>query len=202
MPQIIHKSIYPFAVSVFVHAGILLLFILSFNFISPTKNSAGNNVPIIHAYVIFHKQESSAHLNSSSVSSDIKSPKTIEKTHAQKIISTSLILAKATPQNTPKGNLQNSLVLLLHQAIQAAQIYPVSALTMHRSGRATVSFTLLPNGSINHLRLINSSGTASLDNAALSAVQNASPFQGVSRYLTSTREFQIDVVFELPPESD
>jgi TonB family protein len=58
-------------------------------------------------------------------------------------------------------------------------------------------FTLHQNGTINHPRILHSSGTQSLDLAALEAVKRAAPFQHVEQYLKESRAYQIDVVFQL-----
>lgn len=89
------------------------------------------------------------------------------------------------------------LLALLHAAIQAQQRYPLSAMEMERQGSAKVKFRLFPSGKIENLRMIQSSGTDSLDQAALAAVQNAAPFTEIHRHLTAAQEFSIDVVFEL-----
>lgn len=89
------------------------------------------------------------------------------------------------------------LLIFLHKEIQQHQRYPQSALAMEREGIVTVMFTLYTNGSIDHLQLVKSSGTTSLDNAALAAVNQSVPFKGVDKYLKQTKDYQIDVVFEL-----
>jgi TonB family protein len=96
-----------------------------------------------------------------------------------------------------QGNTRDALLMLLHTAIQKQQHYPQSAMQMERQGRVTVGFLVLKNGMVQALRLLKSSGTASLDEAALSAVRHASPFKNVDQYLTDAQEFNIDVVFEL-----
>ncbi len=105
--------------------------------------------------------------------------------------------ALAQPKAALKGARMTELIALLHAAIQKAQRYPASAQELAREGRATVSFVLAVNGEVSDLRLIHSSGTGSLDHAALAAVADAAPFGHVSNYLTEAREYQVDVVFEL-----
>lgn len=89
------------------------------------------------------------------------------------------------------------LLALLHDAIQKQQHYPPSAFEMERQGRVTVKFILFPTGFVRDLRVVKSSGTKSLDDAALSAVKDALPFSQVEHFLTASREFSIDIVFEL-----
>jgi TonB family protein len=96
-----------------------------------------------------------------------------------------------------KGEPMPELIALLHTAIQKAQRYPASAQEMEREGRATLSFTLHKNGTVSELTVLRSSGTSSLDNAALAAVNDAAPFQQVERYLSTPQVYQIDVVFRL-----
>ncbi|HEX2549315.1 MAG TPA: energy transducer TonB, partial [Gammaproteobacteria bacterium] len=106
----------------------------------------------------------------------------------------------STPEQSQKagnGNPTSELVTLLHAAIQAQQKYPDNALQMEREGKTTLSFTLYPDGSIKSLKMLNSSGTSTLDEAALTAVNAATPFKGIDKYLKNPEEFQITVAFEL-----
>lgn len=99
--------------------------------------------------------------------------------------------------SSSRGESVEPLLVLLHAAIQAQQHYPESALEMQREGRVRVGFVLRPNGSIEQVALVKSSGTSSLDAAGLQAVQDAAPIKGVERYLDGVRAFEIDVVFGL-----
>jgi TonB family protein len=105
--------------------------------------------------------------------------------------------AAAVAQNTSHGEQSNELLTLLHSAIQQQQKYPSSAMQLEREGRVTVSFSLSPAGIIQGLRLLKSSGTDSLDTAALDAVKSAAPFNGVHSLLSEPKTFNIDVVFKL-----
>lgn len=106
---------------------------------------------------------------------------------------------QATMPTRASGNEQaiSQLVALLHAAIQKKQHYPESAMEMQREGRVKLMFTLFKNGTITQLRIVQSSGTASLDAAAFAAVNEAVPFQQVEKFLKDPQEYQIDVVFEL-----
>lgn len=95
----------------------------------------------------------------------------------------------------------DALLALLHAAIQEKQQYPHSALQMGREGRVTLAFVLHKNGAISNLRIAKRSGTASLDQAAIEAVNAAAPFHVAKKYLDKSVElaqaYQVDVVFEL-----
>jgi TonB family protein len=91
----------------------------------------------------------------------------------------------------------SELIAMLHAAIQKQQHYPASALQMGREGSAIVGFTLFPNGIIDHLEIVKSSGTATLDEAAIAAVHDALPFKGIDKYLSMPQKYQLTVAFEL-----
>lgn len=104
---------------------------------------------------------------------------------------------KSAANATQQGRPTSELVALLHAAIQKQQRYPASALQMEREGRVSLKFTLYANGSVSHLTVMRSSGTTSLDEAALNAVRDAVPFQRIDQYLSEPQEYRIDVIFEL-----
>jgi TonB family protein len=96
-----------------------------------------------------------------------------------------------------KGEKESGLLALLHNAIQNHQHYPESALQMEREGRVTVKFILLTDGKIRQPTIVQSSGTSSLDLAALSAIEAATPFIGIDKYIQQDGEYSIDVVFQM-----
>lgn len=96
-----------------------------------------------------------------------------------------------------QGKQTESLVSLLHAAIQAEQHYPENAEQMHRQGSVRVEFTLFEDGHVSELGVVKSSGTSSLDEAALKAVRDAAPFKQIKAYLRGTQHYNIDVIFQL-----
>lgn len=132
-----------------------------------------------------------------------------------KKISESNSILKSNPsmskleRKTQAQNIKNSqtpnqsaakLLTLLHQAIQAKQIYPQLALELKQSGSTQVAFMLFPDGHITDLRINHTSGFNSLDEAALTAVREAAPFQNIGRYIDNPKPFKINIVFELTIE--
>ena len=101
-----------------------------------------------------------------------------------------------TPQTTT-GDPTPKLAALLHAAIDRQKQYPASAQEQEQEGRATLAFTLLPNGDITNLHIQHTSGIASLDQAALAAVNAATPFQDVDSFLTTATTYQLDILFAL-----
>lgn len=184
------KKYLPALTSLFGHMIILLSFLLYFDNATTPVNFGETSSRAITSYL-----SNDTRVSPAAARSAIKS--------ASNAISL-LSPAKIKPQNSglsspAAGNGQPvpELVALLHAAIQAQQHYPASALEMEREGRVTLTFKLFPNGDINHLRIINSSGTISLDDAAIAAVNQAAPFKKIEKYLHQPQEYRIDVVFEL-----
>lgn len=101
------------------------------------------------------------------------------------------------PFNTDKHN-QETLLQLLHAEIQKQQNYPVTALQMRREGKVTVGFTLLTNGHITDIKLIKPCDTDSLNQAALQAIQSATPFRDIAQYIQASQALTLEIVFELP----
>lgn len=99
--------------------------------------------------------------------------------------------------NISRGENSTELLSLLHSAIQAQQHYPMIAQQMEREGRVTIKFRLFTNGNIDNIHIINSSGTESLDEAALLAVNAAVPFKNIDKYLQTSHEYTVDVVFQM-----
>lgn len=107
------------------------------------------------------------------------------------------ITPSINPQKVGSGKPIPELIALLHSIIQEHQQYPNNALQMEREGKTILMFILYPNGTIKNLRMLSSSGTPTLDEAAIAAVNDAIPFKGVDKYLTNPQEYQITVAFEL-----
>ena len=68
----------------------------------------------------------------------------------------------------------------IRDAIQHAIAYPATARRMGWEGKVLVTFQLLSDGSVRDVRVVQSSGHATLDRGAIDAVRNASPFPGSS----------------------
>lgn len=96
----------------------------------------------------------------------------------------------------PRSDLA-SLLALLHRAISERKRYPSMARRQSRQGTTTVAFALHPDGGIDQVDVIRSSGFGQLDRAALLAVQEVAPFSKASRYLERPERFEVSVVFSL-----
>ena len=91
----------------------------------------------------------------------------------------------------------STLVSLLHEEIARHKQYPSLAKRQQREGTATVSFALYPDGAIDQVNVVSSSGFGRLDKAALYAVSEAAPFEAAEHYLDRARHFKVNIVFSL-----
>lgn len=179
-----------YCLSILLHIMVVLIIVLKLQ-ASTTSIVLGDTTTQWMSSYIYHGKTRAN--NSKHADSIIKKEKAIA-IHTKKILA---------PQNNnsmasnSQGVQTDELLATLHAAIQKQQHYPLSAMQMERQGRATMIFTLFPDGRIQDLRLLKSSGTDSLDTAALSAIQDAVPFNKIDKYLKFAKEFRIDVVFEL-----
>lgn len=189
-----------FVLSASLHTLLLLggLFYLNF---SRTPLSIGEETMVVQSYT-YHEKTPSLFKTIS--------PPTLKTQLEKKIEKNALALERKKtppkPENSVEtssmvasqksGEKQNALLSLLHEAIQREQHYPESARALEREGRVTVKFNLYQTGEVSHVRVAQSSGTYSLDEAALKAVLKASPFKGVASYVTTTQEYSVDVIFE------
>lgn len=101
---------------------------------------------------------------------------------------------KSIAANLTQGQ-YNQLLVLLHNAIAKKQVYPASAQALQQQGSVVLSFILSISGKIDHIKIIKSSGFGLLDNAAIVAVQNVSPFTAMK--LQTAQQLKIKIDFYL-----
>jgi TonB family protein len=204
---------YPSVVAILLHVLVFSAFVFYVESTAEKIYIGESATPVLPSYVY------EGHVSEEKISAEkrldsfVQPEKVIQKKSSDrgvlKKVSTQTFIARAakpvakdaqlsTPQSEASGGQKKSeLISLLHTAIQKQQHYPASAMQLEREGKATVMFTLYANGSISHLQVAQSSGTASLDEAAMAAVHDAVPFTEVRQYLHEPQVYRIDVVFEL-----
>ena len=92
----------------------------------------------------------------------------------------------------------SQLLLLVANSIQARLQYPPLALTHIEQGESVLQFELTPSGELQNIKLIQSSGIARLDAAAIAAIDASSPIRipkniDISEVLT----LQVPVHFDI-----
>lgn len=94
-----------------------------------------------------------------------------------------------------EGKRLNELVVLLYRTISAHKAYPSAALSLGQEGTVDVAFSIHPDGRLDQVSVLKSSGYDDLDQAAICAVKAASPIAGVSKYLHQTRQVAVPIRF-------
>jgi TonB family protein len=84
------------------------------------------------------------------------------------------------------------------QRIEAKKHYPFRARTRRIEGRTTVVFRISPQGGLLASRIVNHSGHAILDRAAIQAVSDAAPFpKPPQRFRSKPLALEVVLVFSL-----
>lgn len=87
---------------------------------------------------------------------------------------------------------------MLNLRIHSAKKYPESAKSRHLEGRVKVEFTLQTDGSLSGIKVIKSSRHRNLDDAAVQAVRNASPFPRPPSFIFNEAiTLRVNILFEL-----
>lgn len=96
------------------------------------------------------------------------------KAGSAKASSTALAIRQLQTQAIAPVQIQ-VLLKMIAESIQQHLTYPASAQDQIQQGSAVIDFRLSPDGEISQIRLIQSSGSQDLDQAALQAVKASSP---------------------------
>jgi len=109
------------------------------------------------------------------------------------------------PEGTPDSKTQKGtedavkhFLAQVRQRIDRHKHYPYAARRQQVEGRVTVRFVIRPDGSVEGLQLVTKSGSSLLNEAALKAVMDASPFPGFPREVVAQPlAVEMGLVFEL-----
>ncbi len=195
------QKIHYFLTSITIHLVFFSLIFLRFHVFALPERLGRNSEPILSSYIYaptLHVVEKKNLVKKEKIVKPIQEKHLSFPRRRESIRMDSRLRGNDMDSgNMHQGVDKEPLIALLHDAIQKMQQYPESALAMEREGRVKVGFILYNDGSVGDLRLLSSSGTTSLDNAALKAVREASPFRNVIKYIKAIQTYQIDIVFEL-----
>lgn len=90
------------------------------------------------------------------------------------------------------------LLMMIAQKIQQHLQYPSGAISNTEQGQTLLQFSLSPNGQLQNIEIIQSSGSASLDQAAIHAINASNPVTIPNNInLASTLTLRIPVNFSL-----
>ena len=111
----------------------------------------------------------------------------VKPNQAAKPIKKPSVKAQGKPSSKPKTNpaLEQQYKARLHRLIARYKKYPPRAKRNDEEGKVMLAFTLVANGNITNIQVIHSSGSRSLDQAAVSTIKKVSgklPFPaGINR---------------------
>ena len=87
------------------------------------------------------------------------------------------------------------LIKLLSRATASKLRYPKSAQDFQITGTVHLGFNITPAGIVSDVKVIHSSGSSMLDEAALTAISSISPVYGVEPYLPEARYITVGIIF-------
>ncbi len=90
----------------------------------------------------------------------------------------------------------NALLLYLHNAIAEQQSYPADAALFGYQGTVQLQFIAYPDGHLQALKIITSSGHASLDKAGLQAINNTTSLAKLKEYISQPETLSIKLVYQ------
>jgi TonB family protein len=88
----------------------------------------------------------------------------------------------------------SELLILLHDLIQTHIQYPNLFLGF-QPVQMRVSFSLFPDGHVENVQILQSSGKDTLDKAALRAVQSIQPVIKAQKFLIDQKRFEVQIMF-------
>ncbi len=95
-------------------------------------------------------------------------------------------------------NLINSYLSLIRKKIEKNKKYPIIARKMGIEGVTNIEFTIRKGGLISNLKILKSSGSSILDNAAINAIKLTSPFPQIPAKLKLNKiTLKLSLIFKL-----
>lgn len=91
--------------------------------------------------------------------------------------------------------IDKSLRTILGKAISRHLFYPKSAIEFNVRGTVLVGFTIYPDGRVTNVQLVKPSNAGILNVAALEAIRNMSPVEGVAEYIPEARFLVVGIIF-------
>jgi TonB family protein len=193
-----------FILVLFAHLSLFITYIYTF---SPNKKVGLENITTINAHVYF----TSPRMGKVSTEQQMRKAGAPQQLHLHNkpfptpntLPTTATVLKTKNDQNTSSQKInsmtsgqKDELLMLLHNAITHAQIYPQEALIQGQSGEVSLRFKLFPNGMIDQLYITKSSGFSSLDTAAMNTVKKIIPFEMAKNFLKNPEFFELPIDFQ------
>lgn len=91
---------------------------------------------------------------------------------------------------------RKSYYTTIRMAVNNRWIIPPAAKNRYRPGRLTVDFTIIPDGNLSRMVVINSTGNTTLDHAGQEAIRAAAPFPPFPEELEKFSQLEIRMHFD------
>lgn len=189
--------------SIFIH--LMILFFISYQAMNhySLPNHTGN---VVQAYLLektglISEQDNKKIIESLSFSdsldefreikldSPIKYP--LEHRPANRIVKQDNVEASKSQQGE-----YDELLIALHNRVQHQVVYPRNIPAFIRQATMTVSFLLLPTGSIKQVDILQSSGIAAIDRQVIASLQAINDFKLAEHYLDTPKYFNLQFIFK------
>ena len=90
------------------------------------------------------------------------------------------------------------LIILLGKALTSKLLYPKSAVDLKIGGVSVIGFVLFPDGHVEDVSLLQTSGASVLDNAAVLAARQISPVANAAKHVTKPTPIVFGIIFGRP----
>lgn len=112
----------------------------------------------------------------------------------------SFLSSSPIPQVT-LGNMED-LIRIIRRKLESAKRYPPEARRAGYEGTVVISFTINFDGTLRDVKVINSSGYPTLDQAAVMTIKRAAPFPSLKSYTTErSLTLEVPITFRLKEEA-
>ncbi len=196
--------------SLMLHALLLMSLLLGFNHSKSSTSHARNSM--IKTYLIvgelpavtqsLSKQQPSIDKSIAMISSRKTASKSVKKHSSTKQVSQSTVpsdrtqVAAIEKHGTASSELQ-ALSMYLYRKIARHAHYPSGMSELSESPRVLLQFTVYPDGHVSGAHVVQSSGSATVDSAALRALNHSLPFSQASRWLHQPQSCQLVIHFSV-----
>lgn len=166
--------------------GFLLLFLITIYSGPNFKHHYENK---INVYISRNYYQNSPDLNKDLASHQRKGK---NSSNQKKLNKNSIYFIKTNFNNRPEQKLQ--LISILHNLIQEQIIYPIN-FTARGNKELYISFILFPEGRIENIKILKSSGVEFLDHMAVDAIASLGKLEVVKKLLNRSEKFNVPIKF-------
>lgn len=198
-----------FVISMLLHMVLMSFFSMHMGMWKKDHRVGTPNIKVIQAYVFqynskFRKRgmiSKKEHINNKRLRQNINSKIHLEKKSVANLFNSipkQQAIANNSIQASPFENMEgdnNKLLKLLHNAIARAQNYSGDYTELGKKTNVIVQFVLHPDGRINKIKIIKSSGSYSLDQSVINSVEAINPFRTARKYIKLTTKLSVNIVF-------